>query len=160
MSGNEDRTRLTRTGARRIATISIDAEVTETIRTIGTRGTEFRFTRAHAIARLGRSGTSTHIVLAIGNVRAGADATRKIASLAGRGTPTIATNAIHAKTTETFRAGRTRLSVFFFAYAHAVTRLVCPRASGYAIGVVLSGREIRTNPDCTGDVARLAGAAT
>lgn len=160
MPGNQRRTGLTSASTTGIAAITIDTETAQAARRIGARRAEFRLARADAITRLVRPGTSSHIVLTIDNVRAGACRTRKIASLACRGARAVATNAIHTESTKTFRVGAAHLSNFLLADARAVTRLVCPRTCRNTIEVILSCGEIRTCAHGPGDIARLAGAAT
>jgi hypothetical protein len=116
-------------------------------------------TGACTVARLVRPGTSTHVVLTIGNVRTGADCRGEVASLTRCCTCAVAANAIDAETAEAFDIGATNFGDFFLACSRAVARLVYPGARGNTIRVILPCGDVRANAYCTGDIARLARTA-
>jgi hypothetical protein len=71
-------------------------------------------------------------------------------------TSAVAAHVISAESAEALGIGTAKLSNLLLARAHAIAGLVCPGARWHAVGVVLTGSNVRANADGTRDIARLA----
>lgn len=125
---------LTRCCARRIATIAVDAETTQTLAAVGVRARSpiLLFAYAHAVTGYVRPRARRH---GIAVVRASIDIVtytlhREIAGFARRLACAFAAVAIGAEAARAICGGGTRLTIVFFAVAVSVARIRAPTCWG------------------------------
>ena len=133
--------------AARIATNAVDAIAAQAVCAHHARLPILAFAKAGSVTRYRGSRARHRRVRIVGpfdDIRARSHIPGHLARFACFGAARIATNAIGTKTTQTRCPRRARLSIFFFAVAISVTRLIRSRACQRGVRVIGTGRDIRT----------------